>query len=242
MIYSQSGKINGIIRDAETGEALIGANIIIEGTNLGAATNVEGYYVITSIPPKTYTLRASMVGYAPQIVEDVRVNINLTTEINFNLRSSSIQTDEVVIVAQQPIVRQDVSASVVNLNIDEIKSLPVVSVAGIIGLQAGVQGLTIRGGGSDQTAFVINGITLRDERDNTPYTGISFTSIEELQIQTGGFNAEYGNIRSGLINVVTKEGRKDKYNFSFIGRYRPAGRKHLVMRLILLIHIGLNLL
>jgi outer membrane receptor protein involved in Fe transport len=93
-------------------------------------------------------------------------------------------------------------------------------------LQAGVQGLTIRGGGSDQTAFVVNGITLRDERDNTPYTGISFTNIEEIQIQTGGFNAEYGNIRSGLINVVTKEGRKDRYNFSMIGRYRPQGRKH----------------
>lgn len=224
--FSQTGKINGIVRDAETGEQLIGANIIIEGTNLGAATNIEGYYVITSVPPKTYTLRASMVGYAPQVVEDVRVNINLTTEVNFKLLPSTIQTEEIVVVAQQPIVRQDVSASVVNLNIDEIKSLPVVSITGVIGLQAGIQGLTIRGGGSDQTAFVLNGITLRDERDNTPYTGISFTSIEELQIQTGGFNAEYGNIRSGLINVVTKEGRKEKYNFSFIGRYRPAGRKH----------------
>ncbi len=224
--HSQTGKINGVVRDAETGEALIGANVIIEGTSQGAATNVDGYYVITSVPPRTYTLRASMVGYAPQVIEDVRVNINLTTEINFSLRSSSFQTEEIVVVAKQPIVRQDVSSSVVNLNIDEVKSLPVVSVTGIIGLQAGVQGLTIRGGSSDQTAFVVNGITLRDERDNTPYTGISFTSIEELQIQTGGFNAEYGNIRSGLINVVTKEGRKDKYNFSFIGRYRPAGRKH----------------
>lgn len=225
-VFSQVGKINGVIRDAQTGEALIGANIIVEGTTIGAATNVDGFYVIVNVPPGTYNLRASMVGYTQQVIQDVRVNIDLTTEINVNLTSETIGIEEVVVVAQIPVVRQDVSSSVVNLNIKEIENLPVVSVSRVIGLQAGVQGLTVRGGGSDQTAFVVNGITLRDERDNTPYTGISFTSIEELQIQTGGFNAEYGNIRSGLINVVTREGKKDKYNFTILGRYRPQGRKH----------------
>lgn len=223
---AQVGKITGIVKDASTGESLIGANIILEGTTIGAATDIEGYYVILNVPPGVYDLRVSMVGYAPQSFKDVKVNIGLTTEINAGLQSNTIQTEEVVVVATQPIVKQDVSSSVVNLNVEEIKSLPVANVSSVIGLQAGVQGLTIRGGGSDQTAFVVNGITLRDERDNTPYTGISFTSIEELQIQTGGFNAEYGNIRSGLINVVTKEGKRDKYNFSMFGRYRPAGRKH----------------
>lgn len=225
-IFAQSGKINGIVRDAQTGEALIGANVLIEGTTIGAATNIDGFYAIVNVPPGTYSLRASMVGYTPQIIQDVRINIDLTTEINILLSSETIGLEEIVVVAQIPVVRQDVSSSVVNLNIKEIENLPVVSVASIIGLQAGVQGLTIRGGASDQTAFVVNGITLRDERDNTPYTGISFTSIEEVQIQTGGFNAEYGNIRSGLINVVTKEGKKDRYTFSMLGRYRPQGRKH----------------
>jgi hypothetical protein len=223
---AQVGKISGIVKDANTGETLIGANVIIDGMTIGAATNIDGYYYIINVPPGVYDLKASMVGYTPQIISNVRVNINLTTEINVELKSSSFETAEVVVVATQPIVRQDVSSSVINLNVDEIKSLPVVSISSVIGLQAGVQGLTIRGGASDQTAFVVNGITLRDERDNTPYTGISFTSIDELQIQTGGFNAEYGNIRSGLINVVTKEGKKDRYNFSFISRYSPETRKH----------------
>lgn len=223
---AQVGKITGIVKDASTGETLIGANIILEGTTIGAATDIEGYYVILNVPPGIYNLRVSMVGYTPQTFQDVKVNIGLTTEINANLQSTSFLTEEVVVVAIQPIVKQDVSSSVVNLNVEEIKTLPVVNVSSIIGLQAGVQGLTIRGGSSDQTAFVVNGITLRDERNNTPYTGISFTSIEELQIQTGGFNAEYGNIRSGLINVVTKEGKRDQYTFSMLGRYRPAGRKH----------------
>lgn len=181
---------------------------------MGAATNVDGYYAITNVSPGTYNLKVSMVGYTPQIIKDVRVNIDLTTETNVNLGSSTFETDEVVVVATQTIVKQDVSSSVINLNIKEIENLPVASVSSVIGLQAGVQGLTIRGGASDQTAFVVNGITLRDARDNTPYTGISLTSVGDLQIQTGGFNAEYGDIRSGLINVVTKEGKRDKYNFS----------------------------
>lgn len=224
--FSQSGKINGIVRDAQTGEALIGANVLLEGTTIGAATNLNGFYAILNVPPGSYTLRASMIGYTPQVVQDVRVNIDLTAEVNIQLSSETIGIDEIVVIAETPVVRQDVSSSVVNLNIKDIENLPVVNVAAVIGLQAGVQGLTIRGGGSDQTAFVVNGVTLRDERDNTPYTGISFTSIEEIQIQTGGFNAEYGNIRSGLINVVTKEGKKDRYNFTILGRYRPQGRKH----------------
>ena len=224
--FAQVGKINGIVRDASTSEPLIGANVLLEGTTIGAATNIDGYYVITNIPPGTYNLKASMVGYTPQIITGIRVNIDLTTDINISLKSSTFETEEVVVVATQPIVKQDVSSSVVNLNIKEIENLPVANVSSVIGLQAGVQGLTIRGGASDQTAFVVNGITLRDARDNTPYTGISLTSIGDMQIQTGGFNAEYGDIRSGLINVVTKEGSKSKYNFAFIGRYRPEGRKH----------------
>jgi hypothetical protein len=223
--FAQVGKINGVVRDASTNEALIGANVLLEGTTIGAATNVDGYYVITNVPPGTYSLKASMVGYAPQIITDIRVNIDLTTNIDISLKSSTFETQEVVVVATQPVVKQDVSASVVNLNIKEIENLPVANVSSIIGLQAGVQGLTIRGGASDQTAFVVNGITLRDARDNTPYTGISLTSVGDIQIQTGGFNAEYGDIRSGLINVVTKEGSKSKYSFALISRYRPTGNK-----------------
>lgn len=224
--FAQVGKISGVVKDASTNEDLIGANVLIQGTTIGAATNVDGYYSITNVSPGTYNLKISMIGYTPQMIKDVRVNIDLTTEINASLKSSTFETEEVVVVAVQTIVKQDVSASVINLNIKEIENLPVSSVSSVIGLQAGVQGLTIRGGASDQTAFVVNGITLRDARDNTPYTGISLTSVGDIQIQTGGFNAEYGDIRSGLINVVTKEGTRDKYNFSFIGRYRPAGRKH----------------
>jgi hypothetical protein len=226
-ILAQVGKISGIVRDASTREVLIGANILIEGKTMGAATNVDGYYVILNVPPGIYNLKASMVGYASKVIQQVRVSIDQTTEINFELTSNAIQTEEVVVVATAPIVQKDVSSSRVNLNFQEIENLPVSSLTGVIGLQAGVRsGFEIRGGSANQTAFLVNGVTLRDERDNSPFTGISYTAVDEVQIQTGGFNAEFGNIRSGLVNVVTKEGSRDKYTFSLISRYSGASKKH----------------
>ncbi len=226
-IRAQTGKIAGTVKDAATGEALIGCNVVIEGTTMGAAANPDGYYVILNVTPGTYTLKFSMVGYTTYTVRDVVVNIGQTTTIDAQLSSESVQTAEIVVVAQTPIVQKDVSASRINLDVKQIESLPVTSISGVIGLQAGVEpGLVIRGGSANQTGFVVNGMTLRDERDNSPFMGISYTSIDQIQIQTGGFNAEYGDVRSGLINVTTKEGSRDKYYFSFLGRYSPAAAKH----------------
>ena len=225
--FAASGKITGTVRDSKTHEALIGANIIIEGTSMGAASSIDGYYVILNVPPGTYTLKVSMIGYAAQVIENVRVNIDQTTNLDITLEEKSIQAQEVVVVAKTPVVQKDVAASRVNLDAREIANLPVTSVSSVVGLQAGIQsGLVIRGGSSDQTGFMVNGQMLRDERDNTPFTGISYTSISEIQVQTGGFSAEYGNIRAGLVNIVTKEGDRSKYTFSMIAQMSPATQKH----------------
>ncbi len=230
MFAGTTGKISGTVIDSKTKEPLFGVNVVLVGTTLGATTGADGYYVIQNVQPGTYTLKATYIGYTPATISNVRVNIDQTTNIDINLSEEAILANEVVVVAQQPVVQKDVASSRVNLSMEEMENLPVSSVQSVIGLQAGVvsgaSGPIIRGGGADQTAFVVNGMTLRDERDNTPYTGISFTSVKEIQVQTGGFNAEFGNIRSGLVNVVTKEGDKQKYSLSFIGRYKGAARKH----------------
>jgi len=221
-----TGKIAGVVSDADNGAPLPGANVIIEGTTMGAASGINGYYVILNIPPGIYTLKASMMGYSSVTVAQVRVNIDVTTTVDFKMRPQVIMGEEIQVVAERPVVQKDVSASQANLNAREIQSLPVVSVASVVALEAGVRGLEIRGGSVDQTAFMVNGFTMRDERNNQPYTAVSYTAIDEIQIQTGGFNAEYGNIRAGLINVVTKEGKKDRYHFGMITRYSPPAKKH----------------
>ncbi|HEX2867404.1 MAG TPA: TonB-dependent receptor [Ignavibacteriales bacterium] len=226
-VFAQTGgKIAGVVKDSRTGEALIGANIVVEGTKMGAASNVDGFYAILNVPPGTYSIRATLIGYNATTVKDVRVNIDQTTNLDLSLIETSLQTAEVVVVAQTPVVQKDVAASRLNLSGKEMENLPVAQVTSMIGLQAGIQGTSFRGGSADQTTWLLNGITLRDERSNQPYTGLSTTAIEEVQVQTGGFSAEYGNVRSGLVNVVTKEGKTDRFGIAFYSRYRPTGPKH----------------
>lgn len=227
--FGQSGRIDGTVTDQNTGEELIGVNIYIQELETGAATNIEGYYSILNVSPGTYTLRVSSVGYATAAVSEVRVNINQTTTVDVELREEAFSGEEITVTAVRPVVERDVSASQVNLNAAQIERLPVSSITGAIGLQAGIQGLNIRSGrdASGQTlSFMVDGLTLRDERDNTPYTSVSLTSVSEVQVQTGGFNAEFGNVRSGIINVVTKEGDRDRYNVDAIVRYSPPGPKN----------------
>ena len=227
-----SGKLSITIKDSKTNEALVGANVTIVETNLGNVSNFEGLAIILNVSPSTYKIRVSMLGYASIIVENVRVNIDQTTNLEVSLTEENISYQEVVIVAERPVVQKDVSASTTNLNISEIENIPAInSVAGVMGLQAGIQAtsngeLLIRGGGADQTAVMLNGATLRDERTNKSFLGINLTSIEDVQVQTGGFNAEYGNIRSGIVNITTKEGSRSKYTFNIISRISPATQKH----------------
>ncbi|MDZ7378271.1 MAG: TonB-dependent receptor, partial [candidate division KSB1 bacterium] len=191
-----TGKIAGRVVDAETGAPLPGVNVIIEGTRIGAATDVNGYYVILNVPPGTYALQASMIGYARVTATNVVVNVDLTTTVDFRLKAEVLTMEQVVVEAERPIVPKDVSASQVNVESRVIASLPVQELSQVVGLQAGVRGLVIRGGDARQAAVLMDGLSLNDERSNTPYTTVPLSAVKEVQIQTGGFNAEYGNLRS----------------------------------------------
>ncbi len=230
LLAGTTGKIAGYVRDAQTGDPLPGVNVIIEGTRMGAATAVNGYYAILNVPPGTYTLRFSMIGYADYRVENVKVDIDLTTTINAQLKPVVLSGQEVVVVAERPVVQKDVSASQMNIESEVVENLPVQTVSEVVTLQAGIErsslGFIVRGGSPNQTAFMVDGMSLNDERSNIPYTAVSLSSLREIQIQTGGFNAEYGNVRSGLINVVTKEGPRSRYIGTISLRYSPPAPKH----------------
>ncbi|MDE2955563.1 MAG: TonB-dependent receptor [Bacteroidota bacterium] len=223
--YAQTGKIAGQLTD-ETGAPLPGVNLYIKALGQGGVTDLDGYYVILNLSPGTYSVRASFIGFATQIIEGVRVNIDQTTTVNIQLQESALGLDELVVTADLPVVQADVSNSQLSVTSEQIEALPVSSVSSVVGLQAGIQGLSVRGSGTDEISFMVNGITLRDERNNAPYTSLSLSSVEEVHVQTGGFNAEYGNVRSGVVNVVTKEGDRSRYSGSAIIRYSPPAQKH----------------
>lgn len=227
LALAQTGKITGRVTDADTGEPLPGVNIILEGTQQGAASDADGYYTIVNVSPGTYTVRASFIGYAQTSVQNVNVNIDLTTTVNFELQPEALTGEEVIVEASEPVVQPDVSANVANVSLEEIVNVPVAGVSEFIDLQAGVEpGMQVRGGGIGELSFIIDGMSTRGGRDNQPFTEISYTSVEEMQVQTGGFNAEYGNVRSGLVNVVTKDPSSSRYSLDLLLRYTPAQQKH----------------
>src|SRR3970040_3036809 len=102
-----TGKITGIVTDSKTGEALPFVNIIIEGTNLGAATDIDGNYVILNIPPGKYNIKAQYIGYQPVRVENVSVSIDLTTAVDFVLSESAVELEEIVVQGKQATIKKD---------------------------------------------------------------------------------------------------------------------------------------
>ncbi len=230
LFAAPSGKITGTVTDAQTGQPLPGVNVVVEGTDFGAATNKDGYYVILNVQPGTYTVKAMMIGYADYVVSNVRVEIGLTTTIDINMETQAITGQQVEVVAKRPVVKKDVSQSRMSVTSEEITNLPVEDVQSVISLQAGInqgsEGLLIRGGSANETAFLLDGLSLNDERSNNPYTNISVSSVKEIQIETGGFNAEYGNLRSGLVTAVTKDGSPDKYSGTITLHYSAPAPKN----------------
>ena len=225
-VLAQTGKISGRVVDGNTGEPLPGANVVIVGTLQGATTDVDGYYTILNVRPGVYSVRASFVGYTSQVVDNVEVRIGLTTEVNFELVPAAVGLEEIVVQAERRVVQPDLSASRVDLGAEQIAGLPVTDITSVVGLQAGVQGLNIRGSDARQAALMLDGFDVGMRRSGQPLSAISYASVEEIQIQSGGFTAEYGDLRSGIVNVVTKEGPRDRYTGDIIIRYAPPQKKY----------------
>lgn len=220
--FAQRGKIAGTITDAANGETLPGVNVIIDGTQQGTSSDADGFYFINNVRPGTYVLRASFIGFISEQIVNVRVSTGLTATVNIQMREEAVGLDEIVVTSERPIVQLDVSANVANLNPESFEDLPVAGVSEVLDLQAGIEpGLRVRGGGLSEVAFVMDGMNLRTGRNQQPFTNISYTSLEEVQVQTGGFNAEYGNVRSGIVNVATKEPSRTTYTFDGIFRIAP---------------------
>ncbi|MGH7494435.1 MAG: TonB-dependent receptor [bacterium] len=222
-----TGKVAGRLTDRATGEPLIGANVILEGTAIGNVTNAEGNFTILNVPPGIYRIRATMLGYRSLVVSQVRVEIDRTARVDIVLEQEALQGEEVTVVADKPLVEADVSSSVTSITNEEVTTLPLTTVPEASSLQAGVEpGLVIRGGGADEALFLVDGFALRDARNNQPITGIALSAIQEFSIERGGFNAEYGQVRSGIVNVVTREGDKRDYSGTVTVKYSDPSRKH----------------
>jgi len=199
------GKIAGRVVDAETGEALPGVNVIIDGSTMGAATDINGDYNILRVPGGTYTVRATFIGFATAVVENVEVVIDQTTRVDFRLREEVFEGEEVVITAERGIVEMDRTTTTAVVSAEQLETLPVTGISDAINLQAGVVDGRFRGGRSGEVAYLVNGVPINNAFNNQASFEIEQNMVSTLQVISGVFNAEYGQAQSGVVNIVTKD-------------------------------------
>ena len=159
IMVAQYGKISGLVTDQETKEPLVGANVIIEGTSFGSATDISGNYVILNVPAGTYTLKASYIGYQTVTISNVMVLADLTRNLDIKLSNSAVQVSTVTIVAERPLIEKSATNAVRIQSADEIENLPVRGVQGYFTLLPGVvlQNGTVymRGSRNDEVGFLL---------------------------------------------------------------------------------------
>ncbi len=231
---AQSGKISGKVVDAQSRQALPGVNVVVEGTTYGAASDADGDYFIINLPPGVYELQASIVGYATLTKTEVVVQTDRTVVVDFQMGTQALQGEEVTISAEREIIQMDLSGSTTYITGDEIASAPVTTVVDYLEIQEGVEFtsgdggkfLSIRGGDRDETDFYIDGLSTMNINAANTYMSVSKTAIKEISIQTGGFNAEYGRVRSGFVNVVTRDGSREQYALALDSKYSFPHLKH----------------
>jgi hypothetical protein len=222
LAQSGTGRISGKVIDKQTGEALIGANVIVEGTTFGAATDVNGEYLISQVPSGTYSVRASYIGFQSSKVTNVRIKSGLTTNINFTLASTEFSTEELVVVAKKPLIEKSSTNARRIIGAEDIEALPTRSLAAIVALQPGVVRLNgdtfIRGSRADETGYTVEGADVKNilSRDGGSLVSVTPDAVQELVIQAGGYTAQYGNANAGIVSQDFKTGT-DQYHASFRG-------------------------
>ncbi|HPG38868.1 MAG TPA: TonB-dependent receptor [bacterium] len=202
-----TGKITGKVFDAETGEPLIGANVLLESTRMGAAASADGEFFIINVPPGEYTVRCNYIGYESIRMQSVRVSVNRTTNLDFRLNPTVVEGEVVTVEAQRIAVKKDQTSSVRNVSSEQIDILPVENINDVVNMQAGVVQGHFRGGRSGEVSHLIDGQQVTNALSGEGRSvNLETEAIEEVEVIKGTFNAEYGRAMSGVVNAITKEG------------------------------------
>lgn len=213
-----TGKIAGRARSAATGEPLIGANVFINtkwqageqvqlSHPLGGATDLEGDFYILNLRPGFYDVTISMIGYRSETREHVRVDVDKTTVVDFGLDIESLEGEEVLITAQRTDrIELDQTSTRQLYMIEDIEEVAGISDVGdIMELQADVVDNNIRGGREGESLYLINGATIVNPISNRRAFTPMAMGLQQVEVITSGFSAEYGNAQSGVINMMPKE-------------------------------------
>ena len=202
-----TGKLAGTIVDKQSKNPLPGANIILEKTSYGAATDEGGQFHIINIPPGMYSVSIMMIGYKTVKVNDVRISINRSVSLDIEMETTVIEGEVVTVEVARLAQKKDQTSTIKNISGDEISALPVENIGAVINMQAGVVQGHFRGGRYGEVTYLIDGVQVDETFGGSNATvDIQPEAVQDLEVITGTFNAEYGRAMSGVVNVVTKDG------------------------------------
>ncbi len=211
-LFAGAGKMAGSVVDKTTGKPLAGVNIIVEDAayTLGAASNIEGYYVIMNVPDGLYTVRASYMGRKTVKVNGVRVSSGLTTELNFEMEQKVIEGEVVEVTAERKLFRKDATSNVGMATAEDIENIPVRGTQELIANMAGVivqdGAVHIRGGRDNEVGYYVNGVSTVNPVTNRNAVHVIQEAVEEIQVLTGGFTADMGGANSGVVKTELRTG------------------------------------
>ena len=221
ILKSQTSIISGFISDSSSGEALIGANIFLQETGQGMATDLNGYYIIQDINPGKYTIMVSYVGF-DMFKKKVDVNNDESMKLDINLVEQVVELSGVEVTAEKLQRRNNIQPSKINLSPRMMKAAPALAepdlfrtiqaLPGVLTTSEYSTGLVIRGGNTDQNLIMLDGITVY----NPSHLGGVFSNfivdgVKEAELIKGAYNAEYGGRLSAVLNVISREGNENEF-------------------------------
>lgn len=206
---SNTGQVKGKVID-EDGEVLVGVNVVLEKTELGAATDLKGEFIVPFVPVGMHTITASYLGYNTVSKSNTIVFSDQTVFVNFTLSPAVITMEPIVVNAERPLVIKTQTQTQRTITGDDIDMMPISDINEIITLQAGVstseRGIHVRGGRDTEIAYYVDGILTKAPHYGHQSVKMNKQAVEEIAITTGGFDAEYGEALSGIVSIVTREG------------------------------------
>ncbi|OGU59854.1 MAG: hypothetical protein A2X64_04075 [Ignavibacteria bacterium GWF2_33_9] len=220
--FKSNCSISGFISDKSTGETLIGASVYINKTNYGAITNKSGYYTIANIPAGNYKIIITYLGYN-KFEKEFTLKQNEDKRWDISLESSSVQGEEIFIIAEKEVEKRDISISKVDVPVSQLKEIRIGGerdvfralqyLPGILTSSQISSGLYVRGSSPDQNLILLDGSPVYNPTHLFGFFSTFNTdAIKDVELIKGGFNAEFGGRLSSVLQITQKDGNRNNIN------------------------------
>ncbi|MEI6821219.1 MAG: TonB-dependent receptor [Bacteroidota bacterium] len=234
LFAQKTGTIYGTVKDKETQETMVGVTVLIENTNIATATDVEGKFKLTGIPPKSYNLKFQLIGFKPLTLYNINVSTGNSMSLNAEMETQSKELNQVVITANSYGKQTETPLSVQSLTAEEIKSNPGgnFDISKALQILPGVSGTTatagfrndiiVRGGSPNENVYYLDGIEVPQINHfatqgsaGGPVGILNVSFIEDASLSSSSFNAKYDNALSSVLQFKQRDGNPYKYEGNF---------------------------